>query len=295
MANSALSLRPSYYDALKRLTLEMSGVSLGKDHRFLVETRLGALARKEGFGSLSELVDELFSRGQTRLAVNVISALLQQDKPFFSDKSSFQTLENGLLETLAARFQNTPLNVLIFGCGAGQDAYSFAITANRVKQRAPHVQTQILAVDYPSGALDRAMNGRFTHFEVQRGLPIRDLVTYFDRTGEDWTVKQSLRQQVKFQDWHLMSSPEKLGHFHLIVFHNAMKRYSPPAKVRLLRYFGPVIHPDGCLMLGSGEDISGMTAMFAKEDNASGVFKRVIPQGPIPEPEAPKRKDFLGL
>ena len=46
---SALSLSPSYYEALKRLTLELAGVNLGSDHAFLVETRLSTLARNEGY------------------------------------------------------------------------------------------------------------------------------------------------------------------------------------------------------------------------------------------------------
>jgi len=38
-----LSLKPTYYEALKRLTLELAGVKLGADHAFLVETRLSNL------------------------------------------------------------------------------------------------------------------------------------------------------------------------------------------------------------------------------------------------------------
>ena len=57
---SALSLTPSYYEALKRLTLELAGVNLGSDHAFLVETRLSTLARNEGYESLNEMIEELF-------------------------------------------------------------------------------------------------------------------------------------------------------------------------------------------------------------------------------------------
>jgi len=46
--SAVLSLKPSYYEALKRLTLELAGVNLGQNHEFLIETRLSALARQEG-------------------------------------------------------------------------------------------------------------------------------------------------------------------------------------------------------------------------------------------------------
>ena len=37
--SAALTLKPSYYEALKRLTLELAGINLGPDHTFLIETR----------------------------------------------------------------------------------------------------------------------------------------------------------------------------------------------------------------------------------------------------------------
>ena len=58
--SAVLSLNPNYYEALKRLTLELAGVNLGADHAFLIETRLSGLARSEGFDTLSNMVEELF-------------------------------------------------------------------------------------------------------------------------------------------------------------------------------------------------------------------------------------------
>ena len=68
----ALSLKPSYYKALKRLTLELAGVNLGNDHAFLVGTRLSPLARTEGYNALYELVADLFGSVQSSVAVSVM-------------------------------------------------------------------------------------------------------------------------------------------------------------------------------------------------------------------------------
>ena len=92
--SGALSLRPSYYKALKSLTLELAGVKLGADHTFLIETRLSALARKEGYENISKMIDELFSQGQTRLAIHIVSALLERANSFFDDRESFNILRD---------------------------------------------------------------------------------------------------------------------------------------------------------------------------------------------------------
>ena len=98
--SGVLSLTPTYYEALKRLTLELAGVNLGENHAFLIETRLASLSREEGFDSLSSMVDELFKSGQSRLAIQVVSSLLERDTHFFTDRPSFNKLVDVVMPRL---------------------------------------------------------------------------------------------------------------------------------------------------------------------------------------------------
>lgn len=271
---AALSLTPSYYEALRRLTLEMTGVALGDNHHFVVETRLSALARREGFGSLHDMVEELFARGQTRLAVNVVSALLERERRFFDDKPGIAQLSDYVIPQLMSGYGGDDLRILVFGCGSGQDAYSLAMTLQNLESQMVGLSTKIVAVDYPSWALDRAKLGSYTHFEVQRGLPIMDLVTHFTRSGTDWIANDPLRQRVEFKDFHLLSNPESLGKFHVILFGNALSHYSAPAQVRLLRNMAPITLPHGYLMLGGYDKLSDMNFGYDAVAGQSGLMKR---------------------
>ena len=47
--SAVLSMPPGYYDALKRLTAEVSGVRIGDNYQFIIETRLAYIARTEGY------------------------------------------------------------------------------------------------------------------------------------------------------------------------------------------------------------------------------------------------------
>lgn len=272
--SGALSLRTSYYDALKRLTLELAGVRLGENHEFMVETRLAALARREGFDSLSDLVDELFSRGQTRLAVNVVSVLLERDMRFFEDRSSFKIFEDVIVPQLLPAYKGTAIKILCFGCGTGQDAISAAITLDKLSSRLPDLDFHITGIDYPSQALTRAAQGRFTHFEVQRGLAARDLVTYFKGDKEDWLLGDHLKSKLTFTEHHLLNTLEPLGQFQLIMFRNSIARYSNPAQMRILRSLGGSISPLGYLMMGSQENLHGLNFGLDKVSTANGLFRR---------------------
>jgi len=133
--SAVLSLNPSYYEALKRLTLELAGVNLGTDHAFLIETRLSGLARTEGFDSLDDMVEELFKSGQSRLAVQVVSSLLERDTHFYTDRSSFDKLENVILPLLHPIHKGGTVRILSFGCSSGQEPYCLAMTLDKIKEK----------------------------------------------------------------------------------------------------------------------------------------------------------------
>lgn len=279
--SNVLSLKPSYYEALRRLTLELAGINLGKDHPFLIETRLRTLARQEGFDGLLHMVEDLFGQGQARLALQVVSSLLERDTHFNPDPQSLSELETSILPSMAEIYGENPIRILSFGCSSGQETYSLAMQIDKCRDQFPDLKFDIVGVDYPSQALERAKRGQYTHFEVQRGLPIRDLITYFDRRGEDWVVKQELRDKVTFQEHHLLSNLSTLGHFHIIVLRNRMATYASGAQVRVLRGISNIVLPLGFLVLGSEEQLPRITYGFDKINGINNIYQRRA----VPEPE----------
>jgi len=190
------------------------------------------MAGLEGYDSLPLMIEELFGSGQTRLAVHVVSALLERDTQFNDEGESLNDIINDVLPILHRLYKGTTLRILSYGCSSGQEPYSIAMAIENNIDLFPGLKYEIVGVDYPSLAIDRARAGRYTHFDVQRGLPIKDLVKFFDRIGEDWVVKKNLRKKVEFTDFHLLSKLNALGEFHLVVFRNRLGRYSAPAQIR---------------------------------------------------------------
>ena len=285
-----LSLKSTYYEALKRLTLELAGVKLGEDHAFLVETRLSNLVRHEGYESLNDLVEDLFKTGQARLAVQVVSALLERDTHFYKDPKSFQNFENEILPNLYAARKGGTIKILSFGCATGQDAYSLAMTFDRIKSNYPGLDLEIVGADYPSMALDRARSGRYTHFDIQRGLPIKNLLTYFDPAPEpdstDWIIKPEIKRIVNFQDVHLLSNLSSLSQFHAVLFRDALPHYASTAQIRVLRGLASLVLPFGYLLLGSNETLNQINFGFDQVEGLKCLYMRrdEIPATPDVDP-----------
>ena len=285
--NSTLSLAPSYYDALRRLTLELAGINLGTNHTFLVETRLSRLARENGYESLDVMVEELFKTGGARLAVQVVTALTERDTQFFKDKRAFQRLQDIVLPDLHHKRGGGRVRILSFGCASGQEPYGIAMVLERMKAQLDGMQVDIVGVDYPSQALDRARQGLYTHFDVQRGLPIQDLVEFFEPAGEDWVAKRQIKDRVEFRDINLLSKLDVLEEFHAVMFCGSLPHYSAPARVRVLRGLSGLVKESGYLILGEGENLNKMNFGFDRVNELDGLYKKrvvVIEPGPIIDP-----------
>lgn len=307
----ALSLRPTYYEALRRLTLQLAGVRMGSDHAFLVETRLANLARSEGFQSLDAMVEELFAVGQARLAIQVVSSLVERDSHFNRDPASLDRLFDIALRDLAEKRGGGRIDLLCHGCGSGQDVYSVAMRARCADGAEILGQTQldITGVDYPSQALERARAGRYTHFEVQRGLSIRDLIAHFAPDpapgSTDWIVADHLRQGVTFRDAHLMADTSEIGAFHVVLFRGALPHYSRTARNRIVRSLTRILKPYGYLILGSDETLGELHMGLDAVDGQPGLYRRRAPKvesvGKVPTgrttfdgaKEKPRRPDVV--
>src|SRR3546814_13111685 len=66
------------------------------------------------------------------------------------------------------------------------------------------VQPEIVATDVSDAALTRAREGRYSQFEIQRGLPVRRMMQWFERDGADWVARPELVRQVQFRRQNLV-------------------------------------------------------------------------------------------
>ena len=75
----------------------------------------------------------------------------------------------------------------------------------------PAGASRLLASDLSGEALEKAQQGLYTQFEVQRGLPIQFLVKHFKQTRELWQIAPEIRAMVKFRQLNLLSDFSHLG------------------------------------------------------------------------------------
>ncbi len=257
-----------------------AGVVLRADKAFFIETRLGPVARREKVPGVPALLDQLRQHPDPVLTRQVVEATLMQDTSFFRDRAVFARIGEAVLPSLSARRSDGPMRVLVAGCGTGQEAYSIAMLATDL---AVPAAIEIVAVDFGSLPLEKARTGLYTHFEVQRGLPIRRLLAHFDKIDENWRIHAELRQMIAWVEQNLLDDLTALGTFDLVLCRNVLGSLTPEAEARVLASLETVCRPDATLVVGA-QETPRLSAAFTGTGHP-GIWQH----GPSGRPAAPGR------
>ena len=172
-----------------------------------------------------------------------------------------------MLPALAGAAAERVVQVWCAGCSTGQEAYSLAMLA---EESSPAVRLETVATDLSERVLEKAHAGLYTQFEVQRGLPIRLLLKYFEKAGEMWSVSPRLRAAVRWRRLNLIEDRRSVRPFDLILCRNVLSYFAPPVRQRVMSHLIAALAPSGFLVLGAGEP--GPPG-FEETAAGSGVFR----------------------
>lgn len=250
-----------------------SGIVLTPDKLYLVETRLGPLMRREGCADLAALVAKVTSALSGSIADEVVELMTTNETLFFRDGKPFEHLRDQVLPRLAAaRGARRAIRVWSAACSTGQEPYSIAMTAAELGSALGGCRVEILGTDISRDVLRRAALGRYSQFEVQRGLPVAMLLKHFRKDGAEWVVKDDIRAMTTFREWNLLQPLTPLGRFDIIFLRNVLIYFDQATKSRVLDQVATVLAPDGVLYLGGSETTLGVSNRFVPLDGVRSAY-----------------------
>lgn len=259
------------YDYLRQLVFGLSRNVLDPSRDYLFETRLTRVLRNQGMTRLDELVQYLHLRKDPVLERAIAEAMTINETSFFRDTRPFELLRTDLLPRLMeARKHTRSMRFWSAACSTGQEAYSLGILIHEHFPTLANWNIRIEGTDISAEVVGRAQAGCYHRIEINRGLPARFIVRYFDHLGEDWVVKQEVRRLCNFRQGNLGTLPLPFNRagdrFDVIFLRNVMLYFAQETRRTLLAGIHRLLAPDGILFLGSSEqpaDPSIWTAVLA--------------------------------
>ncbi|MEJ2124540.1 MAG: protein-glutamate O-methyltransferase CheR [Alphaproteobacteria bacterium] len=263
------------FDALRAYLRRESGLILDADKRYLVESRLSPIIRRESINGLSDLVRILELNQAPRLAQEVVQAMTINETYFFRDRLPFDTLRNEILpELIRNRAAQKSLRIWCAAASTGQEPYSIALIVEELASRMPGWRIDIIGTDLSEAALARAKEGLYSQFEVQRGLSTPQLLRYFNQIRDMWQLKENVRSRVKYRHMNLLGDYGMLGNFDVIFCRNVLIYFDAAKKSEVLNKMTRILAPDGAIFLGAAESVIGLDTKLAPHPKHRGVLVR---------------------
>ncbi|MBZ0215451.1 MAG: protein-glutamate O-methyltransferase CheR [Fimbriimonadaceae bacterium] len=267
-------MTPSEREYLYKILKDESGLVLSGEKDYLVESRLMPIARRNGQSVISELVALIRRPGNEAVKNDIVEAMTTNESFFFRDKTPFAHFTETMMPAfLESRSSQRRLRIWCAAASTGQEPYSLAICLKEMSHRLAGWRIEILGTDISGEVLEKAKTGLYSQFEVQRGLPIQMLTTYFTQVGDMWQVDSAIRAMVQYREFNLLDNMAALGTFDMIFCRNVLIYFDQSTKSVVLDKLAKQMAPDGYLVLGAAETVLGLTKAFRTVPGKRGLYE----------------------
>ncbi len=261
------------YDSLCAYLRRTSGLVLGADKQYLVESRVTPVMQRAGLVELGDLVRALEQGRLPGLAEEVVQAMTINETYFFRDRFPFEILRQTILpRMIIARAAQRKIRIWCAAASTGQEPYSIAMIVDELSPCLASWRVEVVATDLSQAALSTAQKAVYSQFEVQRGLTPEQIRRYFRPVGHLWQLNDSVKSRVQFKHFNLLDSYSALGQFDIIFCRNVLIYFEAERKSDVLTRMSRVLAPDGLLALGASESVIGLNTKLKPHPDYRGFL-----------------------
>jgi chemotaxis protein methyltransferase CheR len=274
-----IKITPDEIKLISQYVYQISGIALDEKKAYLLETRLSGLAEEYGCASYFELYQKAKQDAGLTLERKIINAMTTNETLFFRDHSPFELFRHKLLPELIDKrasqsYANTPVTIRIWSsaCSTGQEIYSLAIVLKELLPNRSKYNIKLLGTDISDQAIAQASYGQYNKFEIERGLDRDKLERYFQANGSHWKIKDDIRAMAVFKKLNLMQPFQTLGKFDIIFCRNVAIYFTLEDRKKLFNRIADLLEPDGYLVIGSTESLTGICPRFEPQRHLRSIF-----------------------
>ncbi len=270
-----IKIKPDEIQLISKYIYSISGIHIEASKAYLLETRLGRLLEAEDCASYGEFYHKAKADGTRSLEKKIVDAITTNETLFFRDSNPFELLKHKILPEVidkhAGKPNAPPVRIWSAACSTGQEVYSIAIVLKELLGNLP-VKFKLTGTDLSDAAIKQASYGSYNKFEIERGLPRERLQQYFTPDGANWKIKDQIRAMASFRKFNLMHPFAGLGKFDIIFCRNVAIYFTLEDRKKLFSKIAEVLEPDGFLIIGATESLTGVCPRFVPKRHLKSIF-----------------------
>ena len=264
-ATPEFSFTDADYRAIAGIAKARFGLDLQDSKKPLVYSRLAKRLRALRLDSFADYCKRLNTQDDTEEENYLLSALTTNVTQFFREPHHFVYIRERLGPDLVARGQaGKPIRVWSAACSSGEEAYCLAATLLGLFPQIERFNIRILATDIDPNVIAKAQEASYPLDQLaQIPQPMRDLMVTQGGGSGRFSITPKVRQLVRFGQLNLMSDWPMRNPFDLVMCRNAAIYFDKDTQARLWRRFADCLRPEGHLMIGHSERLTGpATSLF---------------------------------
>ena len=263
---------------LAELLRKHSGQQLMANRHWRVDMALKPIMRRHSIPDFTVLGELLSDESDPDLIHECVEAMINNETCFYRDQANFALLTGPVLDHLREQRKNTKrLRIWSAACSTGQEPYSFAMHFSSNPEKWAGWNIHIHATDISTSALDQARKGRYSQFEIQRGLPVMLMLKYFDQYETEWQLQDPIKRAVSFGKHNLLEKAPGSGVYDLILCRNMLMYLCDENRRQVFENLADALTRDGMLMLGAAETVIGQTDRFTASREFRGFYEQAQP------------------
>ncbi|WP_240911118.1 CheR family methyltransferase [Paludisphaera soli] len=252
------------------------GISLETHRMGLLQARLRSRLQARGIASFTQFYDQALRPDPTGWGAQLLIDLSTVNHTsFFREPAHFTFLIEKVTQWLRES-PNGPVRIWSAGCSSGQEPYSMAMALAEALPQHSLSRIDIWGSDLSLEMLKVAAGAIYTARDVQ-GVSQARLRRFFllgrgPREGS-FRIVPEIRDLVKFRHIDLRTSPWSIpSDFHMVFCRNVSIYFSDDERQVLLNRLAQHIRPGGWLIMGNGEILPSVPAMFRKQ--SPSIFQK---------------------
>ncbi len=263
------------FNMFRSLIYEKSGISINDKKENLVIARLNKRMRKLGIGSYDDYYSYLKYDKSGKEVVSMLNVISTNVTHFFREERHFDYLKKEMdvwIDSGQRRFRFWSA-----GCSTGEEPYSLAMTLNDyiIEYNA---DIRILATDLSVDVLVKCKNGIYDAEKV-KNIPAQYRSKYFEKMGyndnAEYTIKQNVKDMIHVRRLNFKERPFPLnGPLDAVFCRNVMIYFDTDMRRKVIEEFQRVIKPNGYLMIGHSESLTGVKPSKLKPV-APSIYKKL--------------------
>lgn len=239
------------------------GIDLSQK-RVLVTGRLETHFLHNGINSFEEFMSKVDHDPKGVEAKNLIDVLTTNHTYFMRESEHFEFMVRVVLPYLRRKeAQKKDLRIWSGASSTGEEPYTLAmLLMDYFGLEHASWDTKVLATDISTRVLEHAVKGVYLKEQVDP-LPDKWKRRFFKaRSGEEYQVKDELKNQVIFRRFNLMDNFPFKRKFHVVFLRNVMIYFQDDVKYRLIDKIYQFMEPGGYLFIGTTESLNKSMMQF---------------------------------